>query len=38
VNVILLVIAVGYTTYMGIGNFKRLGKIKTLEKILEETG
>lgn len=35
VNLLVLFIAVGYTTYMGIGNFQRLSKIKKLEKKLE---
>lgn len=29
-----IVIAVGYTIYMGVGNFKRLQKINSLEKKL----
>lgn len=34
INILLLLIAVGYTLFMGIGNFKRLKKIKELEKLI----
>lgn len=34
VNVLLLVIAVGYLLYMGIGNFRRLQEVQKLEKKL----
>lgn len=34
ISVILLFVGVGYTLYMGIGNFIRLSKIKKLEKKL----
>lgn len=35
INSILVIIVVGYGLYMGIGNFKRLKKIQTLEKELK---
>lgn len=34
VSVIVLLIGVGYTIFMGVGNFLRLRKIKELEKKL----
>ncbi len=34
INVLLLFIGVGYTLFMGIGNFFRLKRIKKLEKEL----
>ncbi len=35
VNIIVLIIGIGYTLYMGIGNFNRLQKIKELERQLK---
>lgn len=37
VNVFLLIISVGYTLYMGIGNAYRLKKVKELEVKLESS-
>ncbi|MCR4329620.1 MAG: hypothetical protein NUV65_03670 [Candidatus Roizmanbacteria bacterium] len=34
VNILLLLIAIGYTLYMGVGNSKRLLNIKKLEKTI----
>ncbi len=36
INVLVVIIAVGYTIFMGIGNFIRLNKIHKLEKQLEK--
>lgn len=35
VNTLLIFIAVGYSLYMGMGNFIRLKNIKKLEKLLK---
>lgn len=34
INTGVLIISIGYTTYMGIGNARRLARVKKLEKTL----